>query len=166
MVIKNLFIFVCFFACLNMPAYAFQYEDYAWGLAQEKIKAIVQKKHKNIVISQIEKTINYKDDIFDSLCEVTLLFTPKSEVLYLVKILWKNPETGEKVRNALAARYGEPLKADAEFERYAWFGQNEGEIISLDYSGKTTELIFSVPDAYPTKEKDSKVNPVEEIVRF
>jgi hypothetical protein len=160
------FIFLNFLIFLNTAAYAFQYEDYAWGVSQKKAKEIVQKKHQHIVTSDIEKTISYKDDIFGSSCEVNLLFTPKSEVLYMVKILWKTPETGEKARNALTLKYGEPVKPEAEFERYAWFGRKEGELISLDYSGKTTELIFSAPDAYPEKEKNNETNQAEEVVRF
>jgi hypothetical protein len=160
------FIFLNFLIFLNTAAYAFQYEDYAWGISQKKAKEIVQKKHQHIVTSDIEKTISYKDDIFGSLCEVNLFFTPKSEVLYMVKILWQSPGSGEKVRNALAVKYGEPIKPDAEFERYAWFGKAEDEMIALDYSGKTTELIFSAPDAYPEKEKNNEVNKTEEAVWF
>jgi hypothetical protein len=146
-----------FFICLN-SSFAFQYEDYFWGRSLKETKEAVKKKHKEIVSSEIEKTVSYTQTLFDSPCEVTLYFTKPNEFLFMVKFVWKTPLVGEKVLDHLVKSHGEPLQPDENMNRFAWTADN-GESIALDVNSEVTELYYAAGEDSKTPNSDDKEKP-------
>jgi hypothetical protein len=120
------------------------------------MRSLLKKKHSVITSSEIEHTISYEDTLFDSPCEVTLYFTEKSDVLYMVKFLWKSTSAAEVVFDALVNNHGEPLQPDPDIDRYAWTDEENQDNIAFDCSNGVVELYYSAGDIYKAAKPDEK----------
>lgn len=151
------FIFILSFVFLcHSFALAFQYGDYAWGSSWDQVKTQLKDKNRTIVTSKTEHTIAYEDTLFGSWCEVSLFFTEKSEVLFMVKLFWKDTSSAEVIFDALVKNHGEPLQPDPDIDRFAWVDEESEDSIAFDCSGGVTELYYSAGDIYKGVKSDGK----------
>ena len=121
------------------PSYGYQYENFKWGTSFEAIGKSLK----------YDCTYSYNTtfavdclDIFGEECTVLCKCSPKSQILYQVKIRWVLPDpqvvgTGkkaqfiEKVMNALAQSYGKPDMLYNGSEMARWVDLDSGTYISF-----------------------------------
>jgi hypothetical protein len=150
------FIFLLAAVFCYSGAYAFQYGDYAWGKPLREISDSLTNKHPVIVSSKEETVIQYSDILFGRPCEFFLYFTGKSEILYMVKIVWKTLSVAGQLREALINNHGQPVQPEEGVDRYAWVDEGNEDSIALDYSSEATELYYSSGDIYKTPKPDEQ----------
>ncbi len=90
---------------IHAYSYAFQFENYAWGQSIEESKELLRKSNKALVYAGSEK-ISYRDTISGELSQVNLFFTSKSQLLFMVQILFEEYSAAEKFRDILAKIHG------------------------------------------------------------
>lgn len=152
---KILFGFLCASFFVVNSVLAFQFEDFVWGESIDSIYALLKKNKKRVLPDKNGRGISYKDKILENECVVALFFTPKSSLLYMVKLRWKTPLIGDKLKRILIQNYGIPVQNEKSVEQYVWFGNSEEEMLALDYSGGITELLYSAADVYANNDANT-----------
>jgi len=98
-------------------------------------------------IRQSGSSLFFADTVFGKPCVVKLDFTPENLLLTTVSLQWKNAGIGSFIRDAYIKRYGPPSRKGKGLFSYRWVeksdGNTFGDCISLDYSGKNVDLVFS-----------------------
>jgi hypothetical protein len=148
---------------MRFECFAFQYQDFEWGVSRDAARRVILNSKKGILPSEKDDII-YADKILGEPCRVILNFTPKNELLFNIKIKWDTPAVGPKVKALMIEKHGEPLQQGEAEEKYIWFGSSEDETIALDYNSISTELYYTASDT--REENNPAVGAPETIDRF
>lgn len=140
----NFPLIIIFTLLLPLAASAFQFGDYEWGKSIEEIRAVARAKKKSLKPSDNPALLIYSEESFGKPCEVSLIFTPGSRILYAIKVIWQESSVGPKVKKSLIEKHGEALQEEKNTDKYLWIDSVSGDLIALDYSAAQTELIYSV----------------------
>lgn len=145
---KKTFLILLVLSLLSVHAFAsskYTFQDYKWGTHIEDIKTEIAPDKQMIAW---ETEISYNDSIFDSLCKVTLAFTPEEKLLYKISVYWNNDEDrahvlgfGESIRNWINSKFGTPTDMIGSKNEYVWGGQDNASRIELFYL-YPTRLIY------------------------
>jgi hypothetical protein len=146
---------VIFILLYPQPIFPFQFEDYSWGKSKDEIKRMLSYKGQRTLFFD-KNTVSYKDKILGEDCEVSFYFSPKSEILYLIKLRWDKPDIGDEVLDLLIAKHDSPYQEQKGVDRYIWRGKSNEDIIALDYSTGATELFYQMDESLLDAGKEIK----------
>ncbi len=154
-------VFILYFALfIHAYSYAFQFEDYSWGKSIEEAKELLRKSNKAIVYTGSDK-ISYRDTISGEPSQVSLLFTSKSQLLFMIQVVFDKYSAAEKVKDTLTKIHGQPMKESSDLDRYIW-SDDSGCVIGLSYGQGQAELIYSAGDS---SQDGAKVAPAADFFR-
>ncbi len=133
---KKIFVVFSFIFFISIYSFAAQFEDYKWGMEIDKAKEIIQKKGKKIMIENLQQApicIGYEDIVLGSPCVIVLNFTPKSHLLNIVVIRWKNEAILNGLVDLMYKKYGN--MSDEEGYTYKWrdYTGSKYDKISINY---------------------------------
>ncbi len=144
--ISAFFLSVCFFCVVPNNSFSYQLDEFTWGMPLKESRELLFEKGKT-AIRQSGESLFFADTVFGEPCVVKLDFTPENSLLTMVSLQWKNSGIGSLVRDAYIKRYGPPSKKGGGLFSYRWVEKTDkksfGDSISLDYSGKNVDLVFS-----------------------
>lgn len=141
------FIFVLVLVITPAIAFSYQFDRFFWGMPLEEAHGLLREDGKTAV-RQSGNSIFFADTVFSSACIVKLDFTPENRLLNMVTLQWKDTSVGSVIRDAYVKRYGPPARVGKGLFSFRWVEKNTadktaGDWISLEYSGKTVDLVFS-----------------------
>ncbi|HNX81179.1 MAG TPA: hypothetical protein PKL77_03440 [Candidatus Omnitrophota bacterium] len=139
-IVRYSVVFLLFF--VPATAFSYQFDQFFWGMPRQEACGLLQEKG-IAAAGQSGNSIFFSDTVFGAACIVKLDFTPENLLLNMVSLQWKDAHIGSVIRDAYKKRYGIPSKEGRALFSYRWVEKNSGDWISLDYSGKTAELVFS-----------------------
>ncbi|MFC1667584.1 hypothetical protein ACFL0P_07000 [Candidatus Omnitrophota bacterium] len=155
-----LMVFVLFF---SVNAFAFQFEDFEWGISREDAETIIQDKGKILLFSDDEDEIGYTDTILDKPCQVILFFTPNSKQLAGITIIWKTTAVGKTLKYLLTKKYGQPQQVNEGANFYNWGSVENYRMLVLEFNSPQTDLIYYGGNYYKNLEKEKKEEDREKI---
>ncbi len=131
--IKKITILGILFSILfTSSAFAYQFEDFRWGLKMTVAQNRLERKGKDIQTSS-SYTLAYSDNIVGERCYVVLIFTPKSQKLAKVKIRWGSGSVGPALLDELTGKYGQANLNNKPMRHYEWERHIANQKLVLDY---------------------------------
>lgn len=105
-------------------SYAIGFEDYKWGTPRQEVQKTMKAKGRDFVNNK--GYIEYDDKQYGYDCEVKFWFTPTSDLLAYVEVIWLDiPGEDiqifyENMRDALTDKYGQASYMDEYNQEYQW----------------------------------------------
>ena len=127
-------------ACSGL-VWAYEFEDYGWGIPMKKAEQMIQARNK-IIIERGLGLLAYEDKIFGQDCFVNFVFTPETRMLVGVAVGWQ--AINKNVKDAIVQKYGSPTRSDESNRTYYWgsFEEKKQDVVLLTYSENTTILAY------------------------
>lgn len=120
--------------------YPYQFEDYKWG---DKKKDILDKLNSSQkIFFEMGSSIGYLDTIAGHECMVKLIFSPKSEELASIELVWDNKDLGERLKAWLIEKYGEGFIQIEGKNIYHWKTDTPYDEIVLEYEFAVTKITY------------------------
>ena len=114
-------------------SFAFQFEDYEWGMKNEDVFEKLVLKAKSMERPPDSTKIVYSDELLGNPCDVTFEFTPETNQLAAVSVWWADSGKIElELMETLNIKYGEAVKNQGG-HLYTWGGSLDvNDMITYD----------------------------------
>ncbi|MFC1594408.1 hypothetical protein ACFL38_03680 [Candidatus Omnitrophota bacterium] len=146
--------------------FAFQFEDFKWGSTRAAIVLKLRTKEKDLMFTTNKRIIKYSDTILNDDCSISLEFTPQTNVLASIKIMWRDKSIGEDVKQLLTKKYGKLFHPNVFVEEYHWIGATPYERIVLNFDYAATTLTYFGGDFQEKYEEEFEELLEKEKTRF
>lgn len=95
-----------------------RFEDFKWGSNIEEVEAVIVSKGHKAIRGIYQDHVGYVDEILNERVTVGFYFTPKTQKLYMIGLLWRTNLVSGRLLKLIEEKYGLPIVEVDNMKKY------------------------------------------------